>query len=128
MDGRVEAAPAPQAARSRRSIRARVRSLPGGRLIWRIGVTVAGAVVIAIGIILLPLPGPGWLIIFAGLGILATEYAWAARLLRRMRDFVAAWTMWAARRPLWVRLALGLAGLVVLAAIALGGWYVYREA
>jgi uncharacterized protein (TIGR02611 family) len=30
---------------------------------------------------LVPLPGPGWLIVFAGLAILATEYVWAQRLL-----------------------------------------------
>ena len=27
------------------------------------------------------LPGPGWLLIFVGLGILSTEYMWARRLL-----------------------------------------------
>ena len=33
------------------------------------------------GIALLVLPGPGWLLIFIGLAILATEYVWAERLL-----------------------------------------------
>ena len=33
------------------------------------------------GIALLVLPGPGWLLIFIGLTILATEYVWAQRLL-----------------------------------------------
>ena len=28
------------------------------------------------------LPGPGWLFIFLGLGVLATEYVWAERLLK----------------------------------------------
>lgn len=44
-------------------------------------VTVGGVLVILVGVVLLPLPGPGWLVIFAGLGLLATEYAWARRLL-----------------------------------------------
>ena len=33
------------------------------------------------GIALLVLPGPGWLLIFIGLTILASEYVWAQRLL-----------------------------------------------
>jgi uncharacterized protein (TIGR02611 family) len=107
----------------RRSVRQRVRSWPGGRLTWRIGVTIAGAAVIVAGVILLPLPGPGWLIIFGGLGILATEYMWAARLLQRMRSLVRGWTDWAARQPLWVRLVIGVVGLVVVGGIVLAGWY-----
>lgn len=51
------------------------------RMTWRIGVAVVGAAVIAGGVLLLPLPGPGWAIIFAGLAILSSEFAWAQRLL-----------------------------------------------
>jgi len=47
----------------------------------RIAVTIAGFAVVLVGLILIPLPGPGWLIVFAGLAILATEYVWAERLL-----------------------------------------------
>jgi uncharacterized protein (TIGR02611 family) len=47
----------------------------------RIAVTIAGFAVLLAGIALLVLPGPGWLLIFLGLAILATEYMWAARLL-----------------------------------------------
>jgi hypothetical protein len=52
-----------------------------GRNAKRIFVTIAGVLVILIGIVLIPLPGPGWAIVFAGLAILATEYVWAQRLL-----------------------------------------------
>jgi uncharacterized protein (TIGR02611 family) len=48
----------------------------------RIAVTVAGFAVLLAGIALLVLPGPGWLLIFIGLAILATEYVWAERLLK----------------------------------------------
>ena len=72
------------------AFRERVRALPGGRIAWRIAVTVVGVAVIAVGIVLLPLPGPGWLVIFAGLGMLATEYEWAARLLQWVRRQVRA--------------------------------------
>jgi uncharacterized protein (TIGR02611 family) len=47
----------------------------------RIGITIAGVLVTLLGVALLVLPGPGWLLIFAGLAILATEYVWARRLL-----------------------------------------------
>ena len=83
--------------------RERLRALPGGALAVRLGVTAAGLAVIVFGIILLPLPGPGWLIIFAGLGLLATEYTWASRLLQRTRRYVLAWTRWAARQSFWKR-------------------------
>lgn len=52
-----------------------------GRNIKRILVTIAGGLVVLIGIVLIPLPGPGWAIVFGGLAILATEYVWAQRLL-----------------------------------------------
>ena len=52
-----------------------------GRNSKRAAITVVGFVLIIGGIILLPLPGPGWLIIFAGLAVLATEYVWAERAL-----------------------------------------------
>jgi hypothetical protein len=53
-----------------------------GRNGRRVGITIAGFAVILAGIALLVLPGPGWLLIFIGLSILATEYVWAQRLLR----------------------------------------------
>ncbi len=43
-------------------------------------IMIAGGAVILTGLALLPLPGPGWAIIFLGLAILATEFAWAKRL------------------------------------------------
>jgi uncharacterized protein (TIGR02611 family) len=52
-----------------------------GRNAKRVAITIAGFTVVIVGLILVPLPGPGWLIVFAGLAILATEYVWARRLL-----------------------------------------------
>ena len=36
---------------------------------------------LAVGILAIPYPGPGWAIVFLGLAILATEFEWAHRLL-----------------------------------------------
>ncbi len=56
---------------------------------WRaarkVAVGFAGAVVIAVGIVLIPLPGPGWLIVFSGMAILATEFPAARRTLDRAK-------------------------------------------
>jgi uncharacterized protein (TIGR02611 family) len=51
----------------------------------RIAVSIAGFAVLLAGVVLLVLPGPGWLLIFIGLSILATQYVWAERLLRAAR-------------------------------------------
>lgn len=53
----------------------------------RIAVTIAGVVVLLIGLAGLLLPVlPGWALIFVGLGILATEYVWAQRLLKAAKE------------------------------------------
>lgn len=54
-------------------------------LAWQVGVFVVGLAVVCGGVILLPLPGPGWLIIFGGMAIWATEFSWAQRVLRWTR-------------------------------------------
>ena len=76
---------------------------------------------------LLPLPGPGWLIIFGGLSILATEYTWAARLLHSVRNFASRWKNWAGRQPISVRLGLVLLGLFVLAPIGYAVYWYYVQ-
>lgn len=47
-----------------------------------------GFFVVILGIILMPLPGPGWLIVAGGLTILAKDVAWADRALRYIRKKV----------------------------------------
>jgi len=51
----------------------------------RIVVMVGGGTVLAIGIALIVLPGPAFIVIPAGLAILAIEFAWARRLLNKAR-------------------------------------------
>jgi len=48
-------------------------------------VAVVGGTVLALGIALIVLPGPAFLVIPAGLAILAMEFAWARRWLRSAR-------------------------------------------
>ena len=72
---------------------------------YRCGVGLVGGLVVAFGIVTIPLPGPGWLTVIAGLFLLATEFTWAERVLDFTRRHVARWTAWLNRQPLVVRLA-----------------------
>jgi uncharacterized protein (TIGR02611 family) len=63
-----------------------MRSNPVLDLTWRITVLSVGVVVLAAGIAMLALPGPGWAAIFLALLILASEFAWARRSLDWARD------------------------------------------
>ena len=59
---------------------------PKGCLAKRIGVAIVGGTITLIGIALIVLPGPAIVVIPIGLSILATQFAWARRYLRKTRD------------------------------------------
>jgi uncharacterized protein (TIGR02611 family) len=50
------------------------------------GITVAGISMLAGGVVMLVLPGPGLAVILLGLAVLAAEYDWAARLFAGLRQ------------------------------------------
>ena len=52
------------------------------RRIFRI---VAGFTLLAAGVVMLVTPGPGWVVILLGLGLLAAEFVWARRLMDRIK-------------------------------------------
>jgi len=56
------------------------------RFARKVAVAVIGTTVLAFGIALIVLPGPAFVVIPLGLAILATEFLWARRLLRRMKQ------------------------------------------
>jgi len=62
-----------------------VWNLANIKIVKRVIVSVVGATVLLIGIALLVLPGPAFIVIPVGLAILATEYAWARRWLKKAR-------------------------------------------
>jgi uncharacterized protein (TIGR02611 family) len=104
----------------RQRLRARIEANPSLRRTYRVGVAVLGGIVLVAGVAMIPYPGPGWLVVFAGLAILATEFHWARRVLHFARGKYDAWTDWLGRQTLLVRLAvLALTGLVVLATLYL---------
>jgi uncharacterized protein (TIGR02611 family) len=112
-------------------LRARLDANPLMRLFWRGGVAVVGGAVVVLGIVLIPYPGPGWLVVFAGLAILATEFVWARRLLAFARGYYNRWVAWLGRQSWPVKLlvlagtcVVVLAMLWVLGALHLvAGWF-----
>ena len=55
---------------------------------WRMVVAVVGGTVLALGLVMVVLPGPAIVAIPLGLAILATEFLWARRWLRKARRMV----------------------------------------
>ena len=77
--------------------RVMIRRRPWLNLLYKSAVTVVGCAIVIIGLILVPLPGPGWLIVFIGMTVLGAEYAWARRVTSWLRMTLARfWTWWKA--------------------------------
>jgi uncharacterized protein (TIGR02611 family) len=94
--------------------RRRIRSNPASHRVYRSVVAVLGLVVVVIGLIAVPAPGPGWLIVFIGVSIWASEFEWAQRLLYWGKDRLREWQQWLHSKPWWVSalVALGTAAIV----------------
>ena len=115
----------------RRKFRARIGANPTLDLAYRITVGVVGLIVLTVGILAIPYPGPGWLIVFAGLGILASEFEWAHRLLEFARQHYDRFMAWFSRQSIVVKAAGALLTTVIvlltlwlLGTFSLvGGWF-----
>jgi tellurite resistance protein TerC len=53
----------------------------------KIAVCVVGGLVLVAGVAMMVLPGPAFVVIPLGLGILATEFQWARDLLERFKQY-----------------------------------------
>ena len=65
-------------------IRTRLRNLTV-RTARRVVAGVVGTTLLAVGLILVFTPGPAFVVLWMGLGVLAVEFAWARRWLRRLK-------------------------------------------
>jgi hypothetical protein len=87
-------------------------------VVRRVLLTIVGVALIAVGVLLLVLPGPGLLLVLAGLVVLANEYPWAQRYVapvRRQAIVAARFSVASRWRIAWtalVGLALVVAGVV----------------
>lgn len=88
---------------------------------YRVGVAVVGTLMILAGIVMVPLPTPGfgWVMIFLGLAVLSTEFEWAHRVTHVVRRGYDAVVHWFARQS-WASKA-GLVGATAVIVLA-GGW------
>jgi uncharacterized protein (TIGR02611 family) len=64
------------------------------RPLFRALIGIVGGVVLIAGIIMIPYPGPGWVVVFIGLAILAQEFPWAERALYYARGKYDRWLEW----------------------------------
>ncbi|MFZ1249949.1 MAG: TIGR02611 family protein [Candidatus Microsaccharimonas sp.] len=81
----------------------------------RVLIGTVGSFVSLVGLILVPYPGPGWLIVFGGLAILATEFEFASRWLEFAKGKYDQWAAWLQSQNIFVRiLVLGATGLVIV--------------
>jgi uncharacterized protein (TIGR02611 family) len=55
-------------------------------VVKKFAVTILGVALLVVGLAMMVLPGPGILVIVAGLAVLATEYVWARSLLNRAKN------------------------------------------
>jgi uncharacterized protein (TIGR02611 family) len=100
-----------------KNVRDRLKSQPVIGHAYRVTIGVIGTLVVALGLLLVPFPGPGWLIVILGLLVLSTEFVWAQRLLGFVREQVRRWTDWMAAQSVVVRLGVALATAALVGAI-----------
>ena len=93
----------------------------------RVARVALGVVLVAIGVVMLFAPGPGWLFVFLGLGMFASESCALARFLDRtevvMRALAQRLRQWWRRASVPIKAA---AVVGVLAAVGLGSAAVWR--
>lgn len=111
----------------RRHLRRRreaIRHKPTLNTTYRITLGTFGTVVLLAGLVMVPYPGPGWLVVFAGLGILATEFHWAHRVNMFAKRHYHRWLRWLQRQHIATKLAImGTTGAIVLVTMWLLGLF-----
>ncbi|WP_354701661.1 hypothetical protein DSM112329_01987 [Paraconexibacter sp. AEG42_29] len=80
---------------------------------FRVAYAIAGVIVLVVGIVAIPLPGPGWAIVFVGLGMLALEFVWAERLAMIVLDGLQRFWEWWGDARAWQR------GIAIIALFAI---------
>jgi uncharacterized protein (TIGR02611 family) len=94
-----------------------IRKTPAGRLVWRLIIGSIGGAVAVFGAVMLVAPGPGVLVLLAGLGILATEFAWAGRIMMHTKNMANKAAQRTGMKP-WVKYFL-ISGGAVFSIIAI---------
>lgn len=66
-------------------------------------ITLLGWSVLLLGVVMIPYPGPGWLVVFLGLSILAKEFDWAQDIHDFTHSKYREWQRWLGRQPVYIR-------------------------
>lgn len=103
--------------------RRRIRANPATARVYRIGVFIVGLIIVCGGLLLIPFPGPGWLIVIAGLAVWATEFERAQRVLEFVKKHLRRWEEWVKRQSPVVK---GIVGVVGIAFIATVLWLTFH--
>lgn len=99
-----------------------LRERPFANLVYRAVVGGVGTVILLVGIVTIPYPGPGWAIVFLGLAILASEFEFAKHALRYIRTRYDKVMAWFDRQHIAVKgLSAAFTGAVVVATLWLLG-------
>lgn len=96
--------------------RDRLRKRPRAEFAYRLAVAAVGLAIFAVGIVAIPYPGPGWAIVFIGLGVLATEFDWARRLLAYAKERYETVMTWFHRQGRFVQILGGVVTALIVAA------------
>jgi uncharacterized protein (TIGR02611 family) len=112
-----------------RRLHRRLHKNPVTRLVTKVVVTLVGLAVIAAGVLMLVIPGPGLVAIAIGFGILAIEWPWARRATTWMKEKAKAAAHRTGSNPAQRRRRIvgtsvvGLAAVAVIATyVAFAGW------
>lgn len=66
------------------------------------GIAFLGVLLIVVGILIAPVPGPGGFVSFLGIALLASEFRWARKLTRQAQAIAHRWShRLTGRRPKW---------------------------
>jgi uncharacterized protein (TIGR02611 family) len=103
--------------------RRRLRANPGTRVGLRLVVAVVGLVLVLGGFALVPLPGPGWLIVILGLAVWASEIEPASDLLEWVKRQVRRWEQWVKAQSRGVQ---ALVVLLTFLFVACALWLTFR--
>ena len=97
-------------------------------IVRKIFVALLGGSIVVVGLVLIPTPAPeGWLIVFAGIALLSTEFSFAKRLMERARLIRQQLNRWMKRQPQFLQTSLNILGIVMLIAlVAAGVWLILR--
>ncbi|GDX22217.1 hypothetical protein LBMAG09_01920 [Actinomycetes bacterium] len=94
------------------NLRSWIKKTSAGHLLWRVFIGVMGGGITIFGGFLLIAPGPGVLVLLAGLGILATEFAWAGQAMLKTKNLAKS----AAEKsglPLWAKYLIIAGGFLI---------------